>query len=149
MAKRTKIAIENKTVETTNDVVLETPSTTLGENVSVINNNTNTKNECTSEAPDELEQFTIVKNNIVKSDDYIKFIELASKYNLFNKIELSMLCKADLISLIGAVVTELYLAKDALHKMMVEDANRKQTSFDKPVSYTDLMGTLGNYKSWN
>jgi hypothetical protein len=153
MAKRTKIAaITNTVVDTTNKVPLESPSVSMVVTDINTNNSNNTKYQVTSEAPsksNELEQFTVLKDTIIKTDDYIKFIELANKYNLFNKVDLNNLHKQDLICLLGSVINELYQTKDNLTTMRQEEARKKQSSFDKPVSYSDLMGTLGNYKSWN
>jgi hypothetical protein len=155
MAKRTKIKEElNKT---TNDVDDTTNTSTLSPITSEQQTNSlnNTKIDDSSETPsiasisDELEQFTIIKNNIVKMDDYIKFTELAVKYNLFNNIDLSKLNKQDLITLIGFIIDKLYIKIDELNKMKQDELQRRQSSFDKPVSYNDLLGDFNTYKSWN
>lgn len=153
MAKRTKLTtVENKNSDVLNSTSLDVSGTTSSTLSTITNNNTNIKNECNLDKPSipvELEKFTILKDNIIKGDDYIKFTELASKYILFNKIDLNMLCKSDLICLIGSVINELYITKNTLTNMQHEQALKKQTSFDKPISYSDLLGNLSEYKSWN
>jgi len=170
MAKKTKFkeAKDNANSNTTtgNDpVVTTTPLVTLP---SELCNNTNVTKDVTSNHPDvidELEKFTILENNIVQPDDYVKFTELANVYNLFNKTELQQLNKDDLICLIGSVIDRLYKSeqhhkeitqslRDEIMSLNTKISEIENVKKDNPMSinhtesYADLMGNLGVYKSW-
>lgn len=148
MAKRTKINAE--AVAATNTPVV--PTTTVVTPEVVDNNSNKVETVVTSEVPSkpsELEQFAVIKANIIKADDYIKFIELATKYNSFSKLDLNTLCKQDLICIIGAFIGDLYRTRDALGKMKQAEALRTQSSFDVHVGYGDLLDNVGLYKGWN
>ena len=148
MAKRTKIKAAEAVVITNTPVI---PTTTVATPEVVVNSSNKVETNVTCEAPSkssELEQFTVIKDNIIKADDYIKFTELAVKYNLFNKLDLNNLCKQDLVCLIGFGINGIYQLRDELNKIKQEEMKKKQTSFDKPVNYSDLL-TVGEYKSWN
>lgn len=164
MAKKTKF--KNDKADTSDGVVTSTATTHQDALQSTICNNTNATNDDTGDTSTltpEDEQFTVVMNNIVSTDDYIKFIELANKYNLFNGYTLDLLCKQDLICLIGSVINRMYGKEIELNstvstlKIEISNLNQKiiqlskqpETSFDKSMSYSDLMGSLETYKSWN
>ena len=167
MAKKTKFNDTQKDVNT-NVVNGSDPAitTTLPDTLqSEVCNNTNVTSDVISHLPDvidELEKFTILENNIVQPDDYVKFTELANVYNLFNKTELQKLNKDDLICLIGSVIDRLYKSeqhhKEITQKyqdeimslnVRVQDSRKNNgMSVDTTQSYTDLMSDLGTYKSW-
>lgn len=167
MAKKTKFEDAKNNVNTnvvngSDPTIATTAPVTLPSEVC---NNTNTQPDVILNQPsvtDELEKFTILENNIVSPDDYVKFTELANVYNLFNKIELQKLNKDDLICLIGSVIDRLYKSEQQ-HKentqalqdeikclnVRVQDSRQKTgMSVDTTQSYTDLMSDLGTYKSW-
>lgn len=166
MAKKTKFKNDN---EATNEGAATSTATTPQDVLqsTVCNNNNNTDIKASGDASTlnpEDEQFSIVMNNIVSSDDYIKFTELANMYNLFNGYTLDLLCKQDLICLIGSVINRLYISELTSKRVISEcqdeilklntkvqhlENQKPENSFnDKSMSYSDLMGTLGEYKSW-
>jgi hypothetical protein len=163
MAKRNKFNNDNDISSTTATNKLEMPQDA---SQPIICNNTNDKiNDVLGDSITNVEygQFFVVENNIVTTDNYVKFIELAKVYNLFNNINLSDLNKEDLICLIGMIIDKMYTKEQALNSSItglheeimelnikIQELSKKpETSFDKKVDYSDLLGTLGSYKSWN
>jgi hypothetical protein len=159
MAKRTKFKQSETTAEAVQDAtaITTTPDDTgvsSGKFAPLTNNNTNTNNDVATPISNviaEDDQFTLLKYNIVNSNDYAKFIELAKEYNLFNNIDLTNLHKLDLICLIGLIINALYTKNNELITLNREIQAKRNSSFSDTDAnnYKDLMGTLGVYKSWN
>lgn len=166
MAKRTKFKSAEENTRPNNDkagnITPESSDDTKinpDEIVNNGNNNINAQLESSGVNPDDLkfEQFYVVKNNIVKNDDYIKFKELAEAYYLFNKIDLNKLNNIDLISLVGLVINDLFIKKNELEqsnnkvKELQQTINsaKPESSFSTNVSYGDLLNSITDYKSWN
>ena len=142
----------NATANTTVENVSETLGTTSSTPEVTTNSNTNTTIEVIHDAPSkssEYEQFTILKDNIIKQDDYIKFIELASKYITNNVSDLNNLHKQDLICLIGYTLDKFYLKSNEYNKLVAENNANKRTSFDNNPNYSGLLDNVGLYKAWN
>lgn len=157
MAKKTKFKNDQSTIS---DTASSVTSETTSDAFPIINNdNTNTiLGDANSVSGVNLEddQFAILKYNIINKDDYVRFIELANVYNLFNGCSLNTLHKMDLICLIGTIIDKLYQKErefssktTELNNKIQELTKKPETSFDKAISYNELLGTLGNYKSWN
>lgn len=154
MAKKTKFKEENKNNPTPNtdivDISVASANTIESGGADIVNNTVAPLGVTgvPSSINTENEQFTILKYNILNSDDYVRFIEFADKYNLFNKCDLSNLNKSDLICLIGFVIDKLYKKENELNKLQNEIKIKNQSSFDAPIRYDDLMGNLNTYKTW-
>lgn len=166
MAKRTKFKNDNTNTinndmsnesgdgSNTLDVLTNKDINTVTSDVSHVKPDSSILYEKTDE---EFEQGKILELNLIHKDDYVKFIELAIKYNLFNKVEdIVRLHKNDLCALIGFVINALYAKeieleqhKAELMRLKAEQVNIRETSFDKPMNYSDLFGNLNTYKSWN
>lgn len=159
MAKRTKFKNDNVTTDDSKgiDASGKTPDASILPTNIDISAEAAIVPDIIPDVISEFEQGKIIELNIIHKDDYVKFIELAIKYNLFNNIEdLNCLHKSDLCALIGFIINTLYtkeieleLNKSELIKIKNEESAQKQTSFDKPISYSDLFGDLNTYKSWN
>lgn len=153
MAKRTKInANLNATADTAATTVPVTSGATSSTSEVTTNSSISAKNEVTHDVPSkssEYERFTILKDNIIKQDDYIKFIELANKYITPNVTDLNNLHKQDLICLIGYTLDKFYLKSEAYNKLVAENNAKNRSSFDCNPNYSGLLDNVGMYKGWN